>query len=311
MQKLLRTIVFCILSCILFAGCSNVTMQVQDKLSPEEVEKAVKAYILENYGDVVSVKQTGKEELSVPTGWFDGPIGYKTVTDADFYQFEVTPEQYPDLHIYLDYSDGYTKTKDGQTKSEAAVIRTEYQDVKERYELFAVFRELVEQYDGTAVTLQVRQSGNFIAMVRISEVDQICRLHDQLNEFIKKVREQQYLELRIYYVEDDVTIDVSRLEKAELQGNTLEYEYHTVEALGLGEVERFARTESTSIEFVRDFFEERANIESTWELSTGDEDEFLQKIRMHREYAEYKHVILLDTLEPNMSKVRIWAYGIY
>lgn len=310
MKKLIIALLGGLFVGFVLTGCTErIEMQVNNKLSQEEIEQEIIQYIKDKHNNTVTIELLEKNTLSVPTAWFDGPFLYKSVDGAHSYYFEVTPAQYPDLHIGVNYTDSYISTENGKTVETEAAIDTLYDEVVAKYKLYLDFKGIVEKYDAGAYTMQVGQSNNFIAAVSIKDFNRICDLHNELYLFQKTERDVQYLEISLYLLRDS-SIDFSKLRNMEFKGSSLDYEYNTIKGLELGETERFASEENNTISEFREFVAEWANLESTWNipLETYEETEIYY---MNRKYEDYKHIIILDSLEPNKHDVTMEAWGIY
>lgn len=302
----------CLILGFLLMGCNGQEMKVNNKQSQEDIEQEIIQYIKDNYNDTVTIELIDKETLSVPTAWVDGPMLYENVDGAHSYEFEVTPSQYPDLHIRVNYNDSYILTEDGENEVIDSAINTVYDEVVAQYDLYLEFKDIVEKYDADAYTMQIGQSNNFIAAVSIEDFNKICDLHNELYSFQNNKRDMQYIEISLYLLPDS-SIDFSKIKDKEIVENSIGSEYDTINGLELGDTERFASEVYSTVLESEEFVTEWANVESTWSIpsETYETSEGSEIYYMNRKYEDYKYIIILDSLEPNQYEVVMEAWGIY
>lgn len=310
-MKRFLSYIFVFIFCSIFAaGCSKIEMEACNKKSQEQVEEELKNYIKENYGDTVTLSLTSKEQLSIPTAWFDGPMMYKDVSNGEKYSFDVIPDRFPDIKGVITYADAYTKEEDGAVSEHEAVITTNYEDVVERYSIFLDFKALVERYDANGFTYQVKDTNNFIAAVSIEDFDNIWMFRDEMYSLLRKYRDKQYIEVNVFYL-DNHDIDFSPVKNADLQPNTGEYEYEIVKALGKGAADRFAAHNGNKMDQFEDFFNTKAGKEEYWRLASDDSELKDKFFYMKKDYNDYKSVSFMESMEPNKTDITIYAWGLY
>lgn len=221
-NKVVVRTVSCILvifAVMMLTGCS--VPKHGKKTTEEDVVKKVEDYFLTEYRADVKAKVVGKETLSVPTFWFDGPAGYTDVKGSYEYSLEITYKKYPGQTFTATFRDEYYL--DGNLHE--SVIHEQFErvcyDLDMEKEFIAaadsvlgkknyVFqRDLCNTYDYDIFTSE----GNYT---------KICILIDALNSIIADYREEKYTSYSIYIFSEKKAFaksDFSKVDGEIVHGN--------------------------------------------------------------------------------------------
>ena len=151
-----------------------------------------------------------KEGLRKSTGWFDGPIGYRTIEGATKYELKITSQKDKEIVAKGYYTDGYItreKNSTGGYKTQPS-FSSDYVDRKGFYQVKAEFihaldRSLAEYYIyediGTTTGLDI-----FICSTDYE------LMNDLLNSFrytVESLRDLEYVTYSVYIYKDKEVFD--------------------------------------------------------------------------------------------------------
>lgn len=309
-MKLALLLTIVILFCLSLTGCAK--LKLLEASNEKQVEEDIIKFIKENYGDTVTAEYVSKEPLEVATTSLDGPGGYMEVPGGYVYHYIVTPSQYPDLKIEVSYNDGYILKKMTKKEVKQAYIYSLYEFDVENY-LFGIdLANKVHEYDSEAYVYKISKlpgSGQFIVVVYRDDFETVCDIHNEIAKMVNgdKGSYKTGKVVGVFYSPDSY-IDFSNVETMQFPGFGGHGDDDVIEALDLGNADRFAQLAGENVEDMAEFFNSRANMEDTWFVAT-QEDDPSNHVRMRTDYENYRNILFFEAIERDRVTWRAW--GIY
>ena len=310
MIKILLSIVF-VLCCTVFLTACGASVKLLEESNEEQRVEDIIAFCKKQYGDDVTVEFDRKEDLSVATGHLDGPDSYRTVSGGYLYHYYVTPSQYPDLRIEVTYQDGYILKKNFKKTEKPAVITSLYRMEMATYEVGLELADSVHQYDpGAEFTIVSHSLGQYLIITHADDFDTICDMRNDIYALLKEKKADDVIDglVGVIYT-DNRSITTDSIDFSSFPGLGSNGGKWLFDRFVSGEYDRFAAYQTEETEDMRDFFESRANMESTWITKNNTDNVFA----MRTDYENYRDIVFFETISAREKKNSVsWeAWGLY
>ncbi len=205
-HKWITLAAFCIMP-LLFAGCARDCYGTDEK-TDQQIEAEAEYYIMQQYGDNVTVlsHSVAPAEVAVDN-FFNMPV-WETVSGCDRHTMLVCPEDMPDCEIEIVYIESYRVG----SKLYEACFSENYTEDKAENQMLSTFRHLAQYCFPSAIVCEDKQAGDYDVFVACNDFDRFSKLARLLKSYVDSMRDEHYASYSIYVFASEAELQAADIE---------------------------------------------------------------------------------------------------